>query len=246
MRSRLVLLGLLASTLLVAACSSGGEGGRSVSILQKADGCTPASVDVKAGEKLQFVVTNEGAKVYEIEGIEGTELEEVLIPEGKTRKVGYTAPGESGVYKLKCYTPGGASTIIEVRVSGEAEDSDGDQPSASEAPEAEQSADAAVVVELEEFTVTPDRRSVEGGNIRFEAKNASERMVHELAVLRVRDDGSLENRGEIEDLNPGSSGSITLDLESGRYRLACLIVPGQANSTVDHYQEGMWTEFTVE
>ena len=53
----------------------------------------------------------------ELEGIEGTRLEEVLIPAGRTRKVHYTAPKSAGTQKLKCYIPGGPATIIEVRVT---------------------------------------------------------------------------------------------------------------------------------
>jgi uncharacterized cupredoxin-like copper-binding protein len=52
--------------------------------------------------------------------------------------------------------------------------------------------------------------------------------------------------GEIEDIDPGAGGSIVIDLPAGDYQLACVLVPGEAGSTVDHYQQGMWTEFTVE
>jgi uncharacterized cupredoxin-like copper-binding protein len=71
-------------------------------------------------------------------------------------------------------------------------------------------------------------------------------MVHELAVLRVKDDGSFENMGEVEDLEPDANGSVVIELTPGDYQLACLIVPGEAGSTVDHYQQGMHTAFTVE
>lgn len=71
-------------------------------------------------------------------------------------------------------------------------------------------------------------------------------LVHELAVLRVEEDGSLENMGEIEDIAAGQGGTVTIELEPGDYQLACLLVPGEADSTTDHYQEGMYTEFTVE
>jgi uncharacterized cupredoxin-like copper-binding protein len=51
--------------------------------------------------------------------------------------------------------------------------------------------------------------------------------------------------GEVEDIDPGSGGSVTINLAAGKYQLACLIVPGEAGSTVDHYQQGMHTDFTV-
>jgi general secretion pathway protein F len=80
---------------------------------------------------------------------------------------------------------------------------------------------------------------------RYIATNISKSQVHELAVLKIQPDGSFENVGEIEDIAPEQGGSMQLDLEPGAYQLACVIVPGEAGSTVDHYQEGMHTDFTV-
>lgn len=104
---------------------------------------------------------------------------------------------------------------------------------------------ATVKVGLIEFSVKPDKTTVAHGPIKFVAHNDSTSMVHELAVVRVKDDGSLDNLGEVEALTPGKTGSFTLDLPPGRYQLACLIAPGEEGSTVDHYQQGMHTDFTV-
>jgi uncharacterized cupredoxin-like copper-binding protein len=52
--------------------------------------------------------------------------------------------------------------------------------------------------------------------------------------------------GEIEDVAAQTGGTVTLDLAAGAYELACLIAPGEAGSTVDHYQQGMHSDFTVE
>ena len=106
-----------AATILVlgVACASSGAGGREVTIVQKDDGCAPASIAVKPGEKLKLVVKNESSRDYEIEGIEGTKLEELVVPAGKTRTPGYTVPEAGGTNKLKCYVPGGVSTIIELQ-----------------------------------------------------------------------------------------------------------------------------------
>ncbi|MDO8615785.1 MAG: cupredoxin domain-containing protein [Dehalococcoidia bacterium] len=238
---------LLAVLGLLFACSSSGEGGREVSIVQADDGCSPKTVGVKTGEKLNLVVKNESGKDYEIEGIDGTKLEEVVVPEGRTRSVGYTVPGKAGVYKLKCYVPGDVTTIIELQAEGEPQSgvapAAGDQVSSE--PDGE-TADVTVRVVLNEFNVLPDKTSVRAGSVRFDADNVSTYMVHELAVLRIKDDGSLANLGEIEDLPFGASGALTLEMEPGRYRLACLIAEGEAGSTVDHYKAGMHTEFAVE
>lgn len=105
---------------LAAACAASGAGGREVTIIQQEESCTPLRVDVTPGEKIQFVVTNESNHdVYELEGIEGTRLEEFVVPSGKTRTSGYTVPGdENRIYKLKCYVPSGPATTIEL-VAGE-------------------------------------------------------------------------------------------------------------------------------
>lgn len=102
-----------------------------------------------------------------------------------------------------------------------------------------------VNVELSSHKVTADKVSVASGPVKFVAKNASTTDVHELAVLRVRDDGTLQNGGEVEDLKPTTSGEIVLDLPKGKYELACLITPGEEGSTVDHYKEGMKLAFEV-
>ncbi len=62
------------------------------------------------------MVKNTSSKDYEVEGIEGTKLEEIVVPAGRTRTPGYTVPGV-GAHKIKCYVPGGVSTIIEVQAA---------------------------------------------------------------------------------------------------------------------------------
>ncbi|MSP23066.1 MAG: hypothetical protein EXR66_08720 [Dehalococcoidia bacterium] len=102
-----------------------------------------------------------------------------------------------------------------------------------------------VVVHLTSYAVRADKASVVAGPIKFSAVNDTTSDVHELAVLRLRDDGTRQNGGESEDLKPGASGAIVLDLPRGKYELACLIAPGEEGSKVDHYQEGMHIEFEV-
>jgi hypothetical protein len=109
----LLLLGI--GALLLTACSSGG--GREIEVVATDQGCSPASLSAHTGEKLTFVVKNEAKGDRELEGIEGTKLEEVLVPSGRTRKVNYTAPDKASSQKLKCYIPGAPSTIIDLVVS---------------------------------------------------------------------------------------------------------------------------------
>lgn len=240
--------GILAAAgvlMFAAACGSSGAGGREVRITQKDDGCTPASIDVTPGEKLKLVVKNDSSKDYEIEGIDGTELEEVVVPEGRTRTPGYTVPSTEGVYKLKCYVPSGPSTIIELRAGAATTPQSRQQVAPTEHGASFSSAQATVKVTLDDYTVTPDATTVKAGSIEFIATNVSSDEVHELYVMKVKDGGSLETLGEIEDIEPKQNGSMVLELAPGTYRLACFIVPGEAGSEVDHYQKGMHTDITA-
>ena len=137
--------------------------------------------------------------------------------------------------RLKCYSPAGPATIIEVEVKSEGE----------HRYETKQAPKATVEVALDSFTMKPNVAFAPAGPIRFVAKNVHQRDVHELAVLRLKDGGSPENTGEVEDLAAGKSGEIVLDLPAGKYQLACLIAKGQAGSAVDHYQQGMVVPFEV-
>lgn len=106
---------------LAVACSSSGEGGREVPITQGQDGCTPETIDATPGEKLNLVVTNDSDKEpYEVEGEGGTALDEIIVPQGKTREVGFDVPDEPGTYEIKCYVPGDIETIIDVEVQAAA------------------------------------------------------------------------------------------------------------------------------
>ena len=110
---------------------------------------------------------------------------------------------------------------------------------------ADDAATTAVNVELTSFQVTSDKPSVPAGKTKFTASNVHTTDVHELAVLLVKPDGSYENLGEVEDIDPGKRGTVTIDLKPGTYVLACLIVPGEAGSTEDHLARGMHTDFEV-
>lgn len=101
-----------------------------------------------------------------------------------------------------------------------------------------------VRVDLTEFAITPSMSEVKAGSVKFTAQNRSTSMIHEMVVLRM-DGGDREPLAEIEDLAIGKTESKTVTLKAGTYELACLIAPGEAGSTVDHYQQGMRTTFVV-
>ncbi|UVK47545.1 hypothetical protein BPNPMPFG_003332 [Mesorhizobium sp. AR07] len=94
--------------------------------------------------------------------------------------------------------------------------------------------------------------SVKAGAVTFKVKNDSKDTIHEMIVMFMADPTkplpyiSNENRvdedkagdkGEVSELDPGKSGTLTVDLKAGKYLLICN-VPG-------HYGAGMWAEFTV-
>jgi uncharacterized cupredoxin-like copper-binding protein len=100
------------------------------------------------------------------------------------------------------------------------------------------------------MTATPD--SVKAGRITLHATNKSQGLVHEVVVVLAPTDGKqlpyddskgvviekrIKDLGEVSDLSPGKSGSITLGLRPGNYLLIC----NQPN----HYKAGMWTKLTV-
>jgi uncharacterized cupredoxin-like copper-binding protein len=51
------------------------------------------------------------------------------------------------------------------------------------------------------------------------------------------DEDKAGDKGEVSELDPGKTGSLTISLKPAKYLLICN-VPG-------HYAAGMWTEFEV-
>jgi uncharacterized cupredoxin-like copper-binding protein len=97
-----------------------------------------------------------------------------------------------------------------------------------------------------------DKASVAAGKVTFEVTNKSKETIHEMLIAPIADKNVVlpfianENRvdeeathdlGEVSELDPGKSGSLTLDLKPGQYVLYCNI-PG-------HFMAGMWTVLSV-
>jgi uncharacterized cupredoxin-like copper-binding protein len=113
-----------------------------------------------------------------------------------------------------------------------------------------------------DFKVTADPATVPAGTVKFTAKNNDDQE-HELVVLRTdlaadklpfdkatgkvnEDVAGIENLGEIEDIEHGKSGELTLDLTAGKYVLVCNIAEKEADGKIEsHYGEGMHFAFTV-
>jgi uncharacterized cupredoxin-like copper-binding protein len=119
-----------------------------------------------------------------------------------------------------------------------------------------------VNVALQEWAIVPAVASVEHGKVTFAATNKGPNDAHELVIFKtdlgIRDLPADENGkvdeegagltfiGEIEEFDPGKTGSATFDLAPGRYVLVCNIVQDEPDGTKEsHYIMGMSTEFTV-
>jgi uncharacterized cupredoxin-like copper-binding protein len=108
-------------------------------------------------------------------------------------------------------------------------------------------------MEMAIMSVVVDQKTVPAGKVTFNVTNVSKGTIHEMLVSPIKDENAVlpfidnENRvdeeasgdlGEVSELDPGKSGSLTLDLKPGMYILFCN-VPG-------HYTAGMWTTITVQ
>jgi uncharacterized cupredoxin-like copper-binding protein len=117
-----------------------------------------------------------------------------------------------------------------------------------------------VDIKLQDSTTDPsitnmrmvlDHATVKPGRVTLTADNQSKTLVHEVLIARdahaaalpfnAKTDRVIEKRthplGEIPDLTPGKSGSLTVDLKPGTYMLFCN-QPG-------HYKDGMYAKLVV-
>jgi uncharacterized cupredoxin-like copper-binding protein len=121
-------------------------------------------------------------------------------------------------------------------------------------------ADATQVdVTLQEWSVQPGEASVAAGSVYFLAENVGPDHPHEFVIIRTDlapdalpvEDGAVPEDevdivDEIEPFAPGSSASITVDLEAGSYVLICNITEEMDGEVMSHYELGMFAPFTVE
>ena len=119
-----------------------------------------------------------------------------------------------------------------------------------------------VDVVLSEFAVVPSVPSIAAGKVTFVATNTGPDDPHELVVFKtdlgdrnlpaspegkVDEEGAgLTFIGEIEEFDPGKTGTATFDLAPGKYVLVCNIVQDEPDGTKEsHYLKGMSIPFTV-
>ena len=99
---------------------------------------------------------------------------------------------------------------------------------------------------MESMTIETSPAEIKAGEVVFNVTNTSETLVHEFVVAKsdtpvealpydeaekeVSED-AMEVQSEIEDIDPGKSGTLTLDLTPGTYLLLC--------NKVGHFKAGM-------
>ena len=109
-----------------------------------------------------------------------------------------------------------------------------------------------VAVTVADFSVSADPDSAPAGDITFDISNDAEQ-THEFVVFKTDlaadqlptdENGDVDEAGEgvehvdeVEDIEGGSTQSLTVNLDTGSYVLICNL-PG-------HYAQGMHTGFTV-
>lgn len=94
--------------------------------------------------------------------------------------------------------------------------------------------------------------TVPAGEVTFKVANTSKDQIHEMLVVPLPADGkglpysdkdakfdedAAGSLGEVEELDMGKTGELTLSLKPGKYALACNIA--------NHYANGMWMILTV-
>jgi uncharacterized cupredoxin-like copper-binding protein len=124
----------------------------------------------------------------------------------------------------------------------------------------EKPADATQVdVTLQEWQVSTSSPTVAAGEVYFLVENTGPEDPHEFVIIRTdlapgdlpTVDGKVPEDevdlvDEIEPFTPGSSASITVNLEPGNYVLICNIAEIAEGELESHYELGMRTAFTVE
>jgi len=238
---------VLSAMAVLAACDAGSDV-RHVHITIAETGCRPGSVEAEPGRTLHLQIENESAEIYRITD-DDERIEPLTLEPGGSVEAFYPLPQGAGEYSLRCTSPEGAASTITVKAGASTQpmpstgtpgaSGDGGMPGAGQP-------DGTLAVTLVEYSVTPSEEQIAAGRINVIATNISQSQKHELNVLRLLPDGGFEKLAGAEPIAPQEGGSFIVDLQAGAYRLACLVGIGEAGSTVDHYQQGMWVDITVQ
>jgi len=117
-------------------------------------------------------------------------------------------------------------------------------------------------VTVQEYSINPEKTSAKAGKITFNVENKGPTQAHEFLVFKTdlgvdelptQSDGSLDEEDpalemidEITEFNPEQKKSLTVDLEAGKYILACNRGEETGGQVPSHFAQGMRAAFTVE
>lgn len=119
-----------------------------------------------------------------------------------------------------------------------------------------------LTVDLKNWAIEASDSKVEAGTIRFVAKHTMEGhgdhdadeggMVHQLVVAPL-DEGAEVGESKfgapvvnLTDIEMGEEKTIDVELEPGRYEMACLVVEDVDGEKINHYEKGMYALLEVE
>ena len=102
------------------------------------------------------------------------------------------------------------------------------------------------------MSISASPNTVPSGDVNFVATNKSGDFTHEMILIKVSDqkkplpfvvtdskvnEDAAGHLGDVSELDPGKSGSLSLKLDPGMYMLLC--------NVAGHYMAGMWTMIMV-
>ncbi len=110
---------------------------------------------------------------------------------------------------------------------------------------------APITVALASFSLTPSATSAKAGDVTFVVTNTVADLKHEFVVIKsdlaadklpvggdqMVDEAAVTAVDEVPELDPGASGTLTVNLAAGHYVLMC--------NVAGHYQADMHADFTV-
>ena len=146
-----------------------------------------------------------------------------------------------------------ASTLVLVGAACSSDDDGGESPAAGA------TGGGPVGITLQEFAVGTVPATASAGSVTFDIENKGPDDAHEFVIfqtdleptdLPTLANGSVDEEGEgltlvdeVEEIEPGDTANLTVDLDAGNYVFICNIYDEDEQEA--HYQEGMRTGFTV-
>ena len=111
---------------------------------------------------------------------------------------------------------------------------------------------------LLEFSVIPAPAGGKAGKVKFSVRNAG-KFVHEFVVVKTDldpfmlptktngsvDEDKVNGIDELEDIKAGTTATLKVTLQPGKYALICNVVDEEDGKPEVHYKLGMRAAFTV-